>query len=229
MFLDTPSDIATLKVDLFPRGLLPAAGTLTGDELLAILQNGVNTWTTIDLLAAIISASSSLVANVTIEKNDALIGTRSKLNLIEGANVTLTVADDAGGGEVDITIAATGGGGGAPVSASYVVIALDGTLTGERRLQVGAPLTLVDGGANGDVTLDFDEAASLGNNARTAVSKNSGATIGTRRRLNLIEGTNITLTVVDDVGNEEVDVTIDSAGGSGLTHPQVMSRVSMGA
>ena len=52
-------------------------------------------------------------------------------------------------------------------------------------------------------------------NARLAVSKNSGATVGTRRRVNLIEGANITLTIADDTGNEEVDVTIAAAGGSG--------------
>ncbi len=44
--------------------------------------------------------------------------------------------------------------GGAPTGAQYVVIALDGTLTAERRLQVAKPLRLTDGGANGDVTLN---------------------------------------------------------------------------
>jgi hypothetical protein len=33
------------------------------------------------------------------------------LNLIEGSNVTLTIADDSGNEEVDVTIAASGGGG----------------------------------------------------------------------------------------------------------------------
>ena len=41
--------------------------------------------------------------------------------------------------------------------------------------------------------------------------KNSGANIGARHRLNLIEGINVTLTVADDAINEEVDVTIASA------------------
>ncbi len=40
------------------------------------------------------------------------VGTRNRLNLIEGTNVTITVADDAGNDEVDVTIAASGGGGG---------------------------------------------------------------------------------------------------------------------
>lgn len=44
-------------------------------------------------------------------------------------------------------------GGGAPVGSSYVVIALDGTLTAERNLAVSAALSLTDGGANAAVTL----------------------------------------------------------------------------
>jgi len=53
-------------------------------------------------------------------------------------------------------------------------------------------------------------------NARLAVRKNSGgADIGPRRRLNLIEGANVTLTIADDAPNEEVDVTIAASGGGG--------------
>jgi hypothetical protein len=58
-----------------------------------------------------------------------------------------------GGSEVDLTAA---GGGGAPVGESYVVMALSGTLTAERRLQGTAnQITLTDGGANGDATLSL--------------------------------------------------------------------------
>lgn len=122
-----------------------------------------------------------------------------------------------------------GGGGGAPTTASYVVMGLDATLTNERVLAVGSPVTLTDGGAGGNATIDFDETATLGNNARVAVSKNSGATVGTRRRLNLIEGSNITLTIADDPGNEEVDVTIAaSGGGGGLSEAEVLARVAVG-
>lgn len=74
-------------------------------------------------------------------------------------------------------------------------------------ITVGAPLTF------SALALDFDETATLGNNARVTVRRNTGADVGTRRRLNFIEGTNVTLTVADDAGSEEVDVTINSAGG----------------
>ncbi len=53
-------------------------------------------------------------------------------------------------------------------------------------------------------------------NARLATSK-AGTLIGTRRGLNLIQGTNVTLTMTDSVANERVDVTIDAAAGGGGT------------
>jgi hypothetical protein len=57
--------------------------------------------------------------------------------------------------------------------------------------------------------------------ARVAVRKNSGGTnVGARRRLNLIEGTNITLTVADDGASEEVDITIDAAASGDATSLQ---------
>ena len=52
---------------------------------------------------------------------------------------------------------------------------------------------------------------------RSIVRKNSTGSDITRRRLNFIEGTNVTLTVGDDPTNNEIDVTIASSGGSGFT------------
>ncbi|HBY60990.1 MAG TPA: hypothetical protein DEH78_14300 [Solibacterales bacterium] len=49
----------------------------------------------------------------------------------------------------------------------------------------------------------------IDNNARVAVRKNTGgADVGERRRLNFIEGSNITLTISDDGASEEVDIQI---------------------
>lgn len=47
------------------------------------------------------------------------------------------------------------------------------------------------------------------------IRKNSGAIVGSRRLVNLIEGTNVTLTVADDNVGDEVDVTIASAAAGG--------------
>jgi hypothetical protein len=72
---------------------------------------------------------------------------------------------------------------------------------------------------------DGTDARSLFNKLR----KNSAGTIFSRPQINLIEGTNITLTVADDGVNNEIDVTISaSGGGSGLTHGEVMTRISIG-
>lgn len=74
-------------------------------------------------------------------------------------------------------------------------------------IPASSPITNISG-----ATIGFDQTQNLGNNARVAVNKNSGATVGTRRRLNFIEGSGITLTIADDAGNEEVEVTIASSG-----------------
>ncbi len=84
-------------------------------------------------------------------------------------------------------------------------------------LTVTAPITLTSD------NIGFDQTATLGNNARVAVNKNSGATVGTRRRLNFIEGTGTTLTITDDAGNEEVDITIASAPAAGTVTPTMLS------
>jgi hypothetical protein len=59
------------------------------------------------------------------------------------------------------------------------------------------------GGVGGDVT----------------IRKNSGSDVGTRPRLNFIEGSNVTLTIADDVTDDEVDITIAASGGGDFVNP----------
>ena len=60
-------------------------------------------------------------------------------------------------------------------------------------------------------------ASVLDSNARTAISV-AGSAAGTRRKINFIAGSNVTISAVDDSGNEEVDVTISStAAGGGVS------------
>ena len=47
---------------------------------------------------------------------------------------------------------------------------------------------------------------------KTKVRKNSAGSNFQRSRLNIIEGTNVTLTVADDATDDEVDVTVAAAG-----------------
>jgi hypothetical protein len=63
-------------------------------------------------------------------------------------------------------------------------------------------------------TLLANNATLLGARARVGVRKNSTGSDFIRRRLNLIEGAGVVLTVADDAANEEVDITIASSAGS---------------
>ena len=91
------------------RGLVvpPKAGGGAPAAHAASHQNGG----TDEINVAGLSGELADAQPITVRKNTgADVGTRSRLNLIEGANVTLTIADDGVGDEVDITIAAASGG-----------------------------------------------------------------------------------------------------------------------
>jgi|VirMetMinimDraft_7_1064189.scaffolds.fasta_scaffold15183_4 hypothetical protein len=92
-------------------------------------------------------------------------------------------------GDWDGFLTGGGGGGGAPTNAEYVVMALNGTLTNERKLTAGSRISITDGGAGGDVTIAAD--------ASPVTS--------------LVAGTNITLSPASGLG----DVTITASGGGG--------------
>ena len=67
---------------------------------------------------------------IDVDKNGTLVGTRPEINLIEGTNVTLTVADNPGDGRVDITVAATGSAPANmatfPTADAYIYVRSDG-------------------------------------------------------------------------------------------------------
>lgn len=117
---------------------------------------------------------------------------------------------------ITITDLTAAGSGGAPTDAEYLVGALNGSLTQER-LVTNTTTISWDVTTPGQAKANLIQSVDIDNNARVAVAKNSGATVGTRRKLNLVEGTNVTLTVSDDVANEKVDVTIAASGGGGGT------------
>lgn len=60
---------------------------------------------------------------------------------------------------------------------------------------------------------------------KVGVRKNSAGTTHVRQRINLIEGSNVTLTVADDSGSDEVDVTIAASGGSTIAVKEANSNV----
>jgi len=94
-----------------------------------------------------------------------LVITTDDDSLIDGAT-SLTVADDYGTAPLyydaeqhswfTLVLASGGGGsGGAPTTATYVTLSLNGTLTAERVLTGSTNVSVTDGGANAPVTLDL--------------------------------------------------------------------------
>lgn len=65
-------------------------------------------------VADVDGASGTLASKqkVEVQKAGVVQGTQPAVNLIEGAGIALSVADDSGSGRINVTIAASGGGGG---------------------------------------------------------------------------------------------------------------------
>ncbi len=156
-----------------------AVGTiLTDSSTIDFTYNdGANTIT-----AAMIANSSTQKVEIT-KNSGAVVGTRKQLNFIEGSNVTLTVADDAGNDQVDITIAATGASG-APSTATYVTLSTDATLTNERVLTgTLSQITVTDNGAGSTVVLSTPQNIATGSSPTftglTLSGLSTGAVINT--------------------------------------------------
>lgn len=169
--------------------------------------------------AAVIPANT--ITNLML-RDSAAFSVIGKFNAGAGDPADIVAADETvlgrtGGGNLAFAQVATGQIADDAVTYAKIQNVTDARLLGRsaggagdvQEITVGSPLTLAAG------ALDFDETVAIGNNARVAVSENSGATVGTRRRINFIEGANIALTIADDAGNEEVDVTITGTGGAG--------------
>jgi len=123
-----------------------------------------------------------------------------------------------------------GGASGAPTDAEYVVMALNGTLTNERKLTAGSRITISDGGAGGNVTIaaDASPVTSLVAGTNITLSPVSGLGDVTVNAANspvtsLVAGTNITLSPVSGLG----DVTITAATPTGLA-PNDASYLTLG-
>lgn len=150
-------------------------------------------------------------------------------NAIQRSALSGDVDAPAGSGITTLASIITAGG---PTGSATVVpvITYDakGRLTAVTTSTIAIPSTAVTDfteaaqdaiGAMVDSTLVYsDGTPSLGvvndtSTQKVEVAKNSAAPTGTRSEINFIEGSNVTLTVVDDAGNNRVNVTVAASGG----------------
>lgn len=82
----------------YPKVTVDAKGRVTGGTTLVSGDLPAHTHVATDIVSGALP--------FTIQKAGSAIGTRRALNLIEGANITLTVADDSGNDRVNVTVAA---------------------------------------------------------------------------------------------------------------------------
>ena len=137
---------------------------------------------------------------VEISLDNVSIGVRSKINFVTSPNITYNITDDSINDVVNIEIDSSTL---APVSASYVVIGLDPTLTDERVLTGSSSINIADGGANSPVTLTVIPKTTQ---QKVEVAYN-GTPIAVRSRINFNDTlTNVTYTITDDPLNDSVDV-----------------------
>lgn len=90
--------------------------------------------------------------------------TRRRLNLIEGSNITLTVADDSTDNEVDVTIAAASGGSGAWSFTGSSSTSITFSLT-------SAPVDVLDCQSSSAVTVTLPSAATAGGGKVIAIKR----------------------------------------------------------
>lgn len=111
--------LASTDISDFTEAAQDAVGAMVGSTL---------TYTDGTPLLQVANDTSTQKVEV-VKNSGAVVGTRKQINFIEGSNVTLTVADDAGNGQVDVTIASSGGGGGGLSDGDYGDITVSGTST----------------------------------------------------------------------------------------------------
>jgi hypothetical protein len=128
---------------------------------------------------------------------------------IQGNGSTFLRASDLATPAITLGTAAAAGSTSSPIRSDSTIAAFDAT--------VPSTQAFGDAAATGSVAFAARRDHKHAMPAGVAIAKNSGATVGTRPRINLIEGSNVTLTVADDAGNGEVDVTIAAASGGGTT------------
>lgn len=212
------SDAATARANL---GVVAASDTASG---LVELATTAETTTGTDAVRAVTPAgllnattASNINARIGVEKAGSLVGTRRRINFIDGTNVTITVADDSVNEEVDVTIAASGGGG-----SSIARQPRNSTITPFGVPHTGVPgMSLFGSGASVAMSADnvfYFPMVVLGADitiTAAAVNIASAASAGNTVRLSLYnaDGNWLPTTLVADFGT----VAADSTGRKAIT------------
>ena len=140
-------------------------------------------------------SETTAIQNMIIDNNGTMIGKRKEINFIPGTNVSFEMADNSSSDRIDIKINSSAGSGGSTVPGPTGAVGPTGA-TGPA-------------GTNGFTSDD--------SSIQKIIVDNNGTKIGTRKEINFIPGSNVTLNVQDNPSSNRVDVTINSIGGSGGT------------
>jgi hypothetical protein len=149
---------------------------------------------------------------IKVRKNSGvLVGTRPQLNFIEGSNITLTVVDDGISDEIDLTINA----------AAAAVILPSATVVTETAFGQASTAGVSADYSRGDHTHGTMALPKLDDLAAPDDNTDTDATAAAHGLLPKLSGV-----ATEFLAGDGSWITISTAGG--MTHPQVMSRVSMG-
>jgi hypothetical protein len=110
---------------------------------------------------------------------------------------------------------------------NFIEDTLDGYTLSSRQIIAGAGLS---GGGNFTTnrTLSIQSGLLDGYLSGVTVRRNTGANIGSQPRLNFIEGSNVSITVTNDIANNEIDLTFSSVGGGGGASQNLFQTLALG-
>ena len=149
-------------VTLSNNGDLTAERVLTAGSSIALIDGGANGNATLNFIGGLTPSGDLAGTWVTPTVTDLTITGESAGTILkfDGTNWVKMIPGDAGSvlavaaSGTDLTFIAAAGG--APSNATYIVQSLNGTLTDERVITGGSAIGLVEGGANGNMTINFD-------------------------------------------------------------------------
>lgn len=135
---------------------------------------------------------------VRVAKGGSLVGTRREINFIEGTNVTLTISDDAGNDQVDVTIEASGTGGGHTIQDEGSPLTQRTNLNFE-----GAGVTVTDDAGNDATVVTISSGASAWGDITGTLSDQTDLQTALDAKFNAADAGD--LAELDTVGTAQID------------------------